>query len=207
MIMIKAILLAAVCSIMTTYSVHAETDLKAEDFTQSTVEPKEIPSTPVINPYTQTGFYLGGRIGGLTMTQEIYESSYTAGLYGGYQIASWFALEFDYSHSVIKGDIDLYSIKGDYDSMSYGVFAAFKTKRRVYYKGRIGYVKHVISHNIDESFFTIVDQNDVKNSGLAITSGVGVNLPNSLAIEAEVAMLDNKNGITTTLVLGLKYKF
>lgn len=157
--------------------------------------------------FSNIGPYIGVKAGSVTMSNAAYDEVTNAGIFGGYQLFSWFALEAEYTHNLNKGNIEFYAADGEYSLNTFAIYATFKTTRRVYYKGRIGLSSQLVEQKIEQKYFTLKDDPNVDYSGLSLSSGIGLNLPNSLALEAEATIMENDDNSAAMLTLGLKYKF
>lgn len=125
-----------------------------------------------------------GTTAGLMKTSISGDSPFNAGLRAGYAWNSGFALEGEYTTSLVDGEARYSSSWGDfrwdYSISTLGVYAAYRSQGDIYFKGRLG----VLNESVD------FGDGKESDSGLSAGLGVGFTFSENVNLEAEYTLIE-----------------
>jgi len=125
-----------------------------------------------------------GAVGGVMNTDYVKDSPLNAGVRAGYNWASGWGVESEFTGSIADGRMQGYWEDVDYSLSTRALYATYRSQGQTYFKSRIGY----LSENID------TDDYSASDSGLSAGLGFGFYVSDNATVEGEYTLVEEDVG-------------
>ena len=126
-----------------------------------------------------------GAVAGVMNTSLDGDNPFNAGARAGYNWASGFGVEAEFTTSLVEGEVDFSNawvdIKEDYSISTVAAYATYRTQGSIYFKGRLGYLNESVDFG---------DGVDGSDSGLSVGLGAGFVFTEAMTLEAEYTLIE-----------------